>query len=311
MAGREFELIYRHLGIFGAGPQVRLGVGDDGAVVALPPNSELVVSSDSVVEGTHFPDLTLPEYVATRAVAAAASDLAAMAADPLAMTLALTLPEPDELWLHSFSQGLERCVQSLSLPLVGGDLTRGPLAVTVTVMGSVPTGSALKRSGAKPGDRLCVTHTLGDAAAGLALIMGKLQPTNDIPFEDEEFLEGRFYQPTARLEWVTWLREHAHSAIDISDGLLVDVEHMADASGCACTIDSSALPLSPALTRLGRELCLDWALAGGDDYELAVAVPPGVMLPPGLSHVGEFYEGSGVQCDVSPTARKGYDHFGA
>jgi thiamine-monophosphate kinase len=141
--------------------------------------------------------------------------------------------------------------------------------------------------------------------------MGKLQPTNDIPFEDEEFLEGRFYQPTARLEWVTWLREHAHSAIDISDGLLVDVEHMADASGCACTIDSSALPLSPALTRLGRELCLDWALAGGDDYELAVAVPPGVMLPPGLSHVGEFYEGSGVQCDVSPTKRMGYDHFGA
>ncbi len=310
MAGREFEFIHRHLGIFGAGSQVRLGVGDDGAVLALPPNSELVVSSDTIVEGTHFPKLTLPEYVATRAVGAAASDLAAMAADPLAMTLALTLPEPDELWLHSFSQGLGRCVQSLSLPLVGGDLTRGPLSVTVTVMGSVPTGCALQRAGAKPGDRLCVTHTLGDAAAGLALIMGELQGETEIPLEDEAFLEARFYQPTARLEWVPWLRQHAHSAIDISDGLLVDVAHMAEASGCACTIDSSALPLSPAVARLALESRLDYALAGGDDYELAVAVPSGVALPVGLIQVGEFHEGSGVQCDYSPTKIAGFDHFG-
>ncbi|MDG2138544.1 MAG: thiamine-phosphate kinase [Luminiphilus sp.] len=311
MAGREFDLIYRHLGLFGAGSQVRLGVGDDGAVLALPPNSELVVSSDSLVEGTHFPELTLPEYVATRAIAAAASDLAAMAADPLAMTLALTLPDPDELWLHSFSQGLERCVQALALPLVGGDLTRGPLSVTVTVMGSVPTGGALRRSGAKPGDRLCVTNTLGDAAAGLALIMGQLPSEPEIALEDEEFLEARFYQPTARLEWVPWLREHARSAIDISDGLLVDTEHMADASGCACSIDSSSLPMSSALSGFDQTLKLDWALAGGDDYELAVAVPPGVPLPSGLIQVGEFHEGSGVQCDYRPVARKGFDHFGA
>ncbi|MDG1066212.1 MAG: thiamine-phosphate kinase [Luminiphilus sp.] len=311
MAGREFELIYRHLGLFGAGSQVSLGVGDDGAVLTLPPNSELVVSSDSLVEGTHFPELTLPEYVATRAIAAAASDLAAMAADPLAMTLALTLPEPDELWLHSFSQGVERCVEALALPLVGGDLTRGPLSVTVTVMGSVPTGCAMKRSGAEPGDRLCVTHTLGDAAAGLALIMGQLPRDIEVPLEDEEFLEARFYQPTARMEWVPWLREHAHAAIDISDGLLADTEHIADASGCACTIDSTALPLSPALSRFDQALKVDWALAGGDDYELAVAVPPGVVLPPELRQVGEFHEGSGVQCDYRPNARKGFDHFGA
>jgi len=311
MASGEFDLIYRHLGIFGAGSQVRLGVGDDAAVLALPANSELVVSSDSVVEGTHFPEFTLPEHVATRAVAAAASDLAAMAAEPLAMTLALTLPEPDELWLHSFSQGLGRCVEALSLPLVGGDLTRGPLSVTVTVMGSVPTGRALVRSGAKPGDWLCVTHTLGDAAAGLALIMGQLQSDYEVAAEDEEFLETRFYQPTARLEWVSWLREHARSAIDISDGLLVDVAHMADASGCACIIDSGALPLSPALSRLDANLRLDLALAGGDDYELAVAVPPKTELPPGLVQVGEFHEGSGVQCDYIPAKRVGFDHFGA
>jgi thiamine-monophosphate kinase len=311
MAGREFELIYRHLGIFGAGPQVRLGVGDDAAVLALPANSELVVSSDSVVEGTHFPEFTLPEHVATRAIAAAASDLAAMAADPLAMTLALTLPDPDELWLHSFSQGLGRCVEALSLPLVGGDLTCGPLSLTVTVMGSVPNGGALTRSGARPGDWLCVTHTLGDAAAGLALILGQLQGDDEIALEDEEFLESRFYRPTARLEWVSWLREHARSAIDISDGLLADVAHMANASGCACVIDSKAIPLSPALSRFNHKQCLDWALAGGDDYELAVAVPPDTVLPPGLIQVGEFHEGSGVQCDYIPVERVGFDHFGA
>ena len=136
--GREFQLIQRYLSLYGAGPQVTLGVGDDAAVLNLPPDTELVVSTDALVEGTHFPELTLPEHIATRAIGTATSDLAAMAAEPLAMTIALTLPSADELWLHSFSQGLAKAVQQFSLPLVGGDLTRGPLSVTVTVNGTVP-----------------------------------------------------------------------------------------------------------------------------------------------------------------------------
>ena len=308
--GREFQLIQRYLALFGAAPQVTLGVGDDAAVLAVPADSEVVVSTDTLLEGVHFPESTLPEYVATRAVAAAASDLAAMAAQPLGMTLALTLPAADELWLHSFSEGLARVVRQLSLPLVGGDLTRGPLSVTVTVMGTVPVGCALRRSGARPGDRLCVTHTLGDAAAGLALVTGELGPENQLTPDQELFLEDRFYQPTPRLDWAVWLRDNAHAAIDISDGLLVDVGHLSDASGVSCRIDSTRLPLSSALRTFEKEQRLAWALGGGDDYELAIAVPPSVPLPAQLTEVGEFGAGTGVQCDVTPPGVAGYDHFG-
>ena len=308
--GREFQLIQRHLALFGAAPQVRVGVGDDGAVLALPPDTELVVSTDTLVEGTHFPELTLPEYVATRAVAAAASDLAAMAAEPLAMTLALTLPAADDLWLHSFSEGLARVVKQIALPLVGGDLTRGPLSVTVTVIGTVPHGRALCRTGARPGDRLCVTHTLGDAAAGLAVVSGHLKSLEALTPDEALFLEDRFYQPTARLDWVGWLRDNAHAAIDISDGLLADAGHLSSASGVGCRIDSGRLPLSSALASVEKTQRLTWALAGGDDYELAVAVPPAVDLPENLTQVGEFVSGAGVACDYIPDGLTGYDHFG-
>ena len=309
--GREFQLIQRYLSLYGAGPQVTLGVGDDAAVVNLPPNTELVVSTDTLVEGTHFPELTLPEHIATRAIGTAASDLAAMAAEPLAMTIALTLPSADELWLHSFSQGLASAVQQFSLPLVGGDLTRGPVSVTVTVNGTVPAGRALGRGGARPGDRLCVTHTLGDAAAGLALVSGLWDPDHTLTSDQEQFLEDRFYQPTPRLDWAGWLRDNATAAIDISDGLLADVGHLARASGLGCRLDSSCLPFSAPLATVNRQQRLDWALAGGDDYELAVAVPVGVELPAHLTPVGEFVTGDGVECDYMPGGQSGYDHFGA
>ena len=310
MSAGEFQLIQRYLSAFGSAPQVRLGVGDDAAILTVPAGHELLVSTDTIVTGVHFPENTFPEHIASRAVATAASDLAAMAGEPLAMTLALTLPDSDELWLHSFSQGLARAVTRCQLPLVGGDLTRGPLSVTVTVHGAVPRDQAVRRTGAKPGDRLCVTHTLGNAAAGLALVEGRLAHADRLTEDHELFLERCFYEPSPRLEEAQWLRQWAHAAIDISDGLLADADHLAAASGLGCLVDAHLLPLAPALQRLPPDVAIPLALQGGDDYELAIAVPADIELPGHLTCVGWFESGEGLRCDYPSLIGSGYDHFG-
>lgn len=311
MARAEFDLIFRYLAGFGAGPGVSLGVGDDAAALAIPPGHELLVSTDTQVEGVHFPPDSLPESLAYRAVATAASDLAAMAADPLAMTLALTLPEADELWLHSFSMGLGDVVRDIGLPLVGGDLTRGPLSLSVTVLGTAPAGRYLTRAGARPGDRLCVTGTLGDAACALALLEGRCQGADLLDPDEQEWLEARFFRPSARLVLASWLREYATACIDVSDGLLADTGHLAAASGVACRIASEQLPLSRALSRLPRKQVETWALTGGDDYELVFSVPPGPPLPEGTRVIGEVVAGEGVSCDGVDFQGGGYEHFSA
>jgi len=346
VAVSEFDLIYRYLAAYGAGDHVLLGVGDDAAVLAVPPGCQLLVSTDTQVEGRHFLGETLPEHIAYRAVAAAASDLAAMAATPCAMTLALTLPDSDELWLHSFSQGLARSVKDLGLPLVGGDLTRGPLTVTVTVMGFAPNGEWLPRSGAQAGDLLCVSGTVGDAAAGLALLQGQLltgysmedarstmpnavdasiedstecssecstecDGLSVLTIEQGQYLEDRFFYPSPRFELVDWMRRHAHAAIDVSDGLLADAGHMAAASGLGCIIQAADVPLSPALRSLPRPQAFAWALTGGDDYELLIAVAPGTELPPMITPVGIFVPEPGIRCEGFDVERSGFDHFGS
>jgi len=311
VARAEFDLIVRYLAGFGAGPGVSLGVGDDAAALALPSGHELLVSTDTQVEGVHFPHHSLPESIAYRAVAAAASDLAAMAAEPLAMTLALTLPEADELWLHSFSMGLGDVVGDIGLPLVGGDLTRGPLSLSVTVMGTTPTGRYLTRAGARPGDRLCVTGTLGDAACALALLEGRCPGVDLLDGDQQEWLEGRFFRPTPRIAFASWLREHATACIDVSDGLLADTGHLAAASGVACRVVADRLPLSSALSRLPRKQAEGWALTGGDDYELVFTVPPGPSLPEGTQVIGEVVAGEGVSCDGADFQGGGYEHFSA
>ena len=305
MAADEFSLIARYFSAFGRGDAVQLGVGDDCAILSLRPGERLATSVDTAVEGVHFPDFNLPEDTAYRAVAAAASDLAAMGARPLGMTLALTLPEADELFLHSFSQGLGRAASDFALPLVGGDTTRGPLTITVQVLGALPAHQALLRGGARPGDELYVSGTLGDAAAGLALLRGEWQ-SDDI---SEAFLEGRFNRPTPRLLLGQQLLGLATAAIDISDGLLADAGHIAAASGVRLRIEPDRLPLSPALlSHPQREQALHWALSGGDDYELCFTLPPGIELPPGCSRIGEVLVGEGVVCPGAP-ALPGYRHF--
>lgn len=305
----EFDLIYRYLAHLGAGPHVTLGVGDDAAMLQLSPGCELVVSTDTALEGRHFPEATLPDFIGYRAVAAAVSDLAAMAAKPIAMTIALTIPEADELWMHGFASGVAEAVSNFDIPLVGGDLTRGALSVTVTVMGEIPVGRAVRRQGAQVGDQIAVTGTLGDAAAGLAIIGGVLAEYDDVDWALAEQLEQRFFKPSPRLEWSGWLATHASSAIDISDGLLSDLAHIARASGVLLLIDPQSVPMSAAIKALPGLNSLELALQGGDDYELAFTVPADVALPPGATRIGFVEPGAGVRCSGVDIKGRGYDHF--
>ena len=282
-----------------------MGIGDDAAALSLPDGYLLHVSTDTTVEGVHFLATLSSTDVAYRSVMAAASDLAAMGASPEALLLSLTLPEGDRVWLEGFSRGLADACRVIGAPLVGGDTTRGPLSLTVTVLGSTPADSYLTRSGALPGDRLCVSGTLGDAAAGLAVICGRLT----VDESAAEFLATRYTKPSVRLALGETLRGCATACIDISDGLLADASHVATASDVGLEIDSALLPLSEAMrSSVDPAQSLDWALAGGDDYELLFTLPSNTSLPDGCTEMGRVVAGSGISCDRTPE-RIGYDHF--
>ena len=231
-----------------------------------------------------------------------------MGASPLGMTLAISLPENDTLWLHGFSQGLAAASSDFDLPLIGGDTTRGLLSITVTVMGQCAIGQKLLRSGASAGELLCVSGTLGDSAFGLSMLQGKERGL-DIEFEDQEYLLSRFSRPTSRVRLGEDLVGQATSCIDVSDGLLADAAHIADASGCKLVIDSAKLPLSAALVAsIGRERALELAAAGGEDFELLFSLPESSPLPDGCTIIGVVEAGEGVVCDLA-IEREGYDHF--
>ena len=305
MSDSEFDLIQDFFAGLDQGASVRLGIGDDAAALSLPEGHLLHISTDTVVEGVHFLASLSPPDVAYRSVMAAASDLAAMGASPQALLLALTLPEADRVWLEDFSRGLAEVSREIGAPLVGGDTTRGPLSLTVTVLGSTPADRCLTRSGAHPGDRLCVSGTLGDAAAGLAVLNGELA----VDESAAAFLTTRYTRPSARLALGQALRNCATSCIDLSDGLLADAAHIASASGVGLEINSALLPLSKALrSSADLDQRLDWALAGGDDYELLFTLSDNMPLPDGCTEMGRVVVGSGISCDRTPE-RIGYDHF--
>ena len=302
----EFTLIYRYFSALGRGEAVELSVGDDCAILRLAADERLATSVDTMVEGVHFPGDSFPEDIGFRAVSAAVSDLAAMGARPIGMTLALTLPEADELWLHTFSQGIAAASSEYQLPLVGGDTTRGPLTITVQALGALPPGEALLRSNAGVGDRGYVSGTLGDAASALAILAGQWQPTP----EHTEYLLGRFNRPLARLDLGRELLGSATAAIDISDGLLADVGHIAAASGVKLSVDPQRLPLSPALlSHPSIETARAWALTGGDDYELCFCLPAAQEPPAGCTLIGAVENGSGVYCGGESVTLAGYQHF--
>ncbi|ADC72174.1 MULTISPECIES: thiamine-phosphate kinase [unclassified Thioalkalivibrio] len=316
----EFDLIRRYFAEpAGTSPDVRLGIGDDAALLGVQAGHELVVSVDTMVEGTHyFPDHP-PASLGHKALAANLSDLAAMGADPLGAVLSLTLPSVDHDWLAAFSRGFLALAEQASVPLVGGDTTRGPGAISVTVLGQVPAGQALRRAGARPGDRLVVSGALGGAAAGLAF--EKQRRAQGRPPDEESPDCARLFWPSARLALGRGLRNRARAVIDISDGLLADLGHLAAACGCGARVDWSQLPVDPLLEGQPEEMVRDCVLAGGEDYELLFALPPteplellSLSVRTSLTVIGEFTSGSdievvdahGARLDV---ARRGHDHF--
>lgn len=267
----EFALIRRFFSAQSENDSVLVGVGDDGAVIRPAPGRELVLAVDTLVEGVHFPVAMPAADVGFRAVAVNLSDLAAMAARPRWMTLALTLVDASEDWLQAFAAGLYAAAGQYDVSLVGGDTTRGTeRVISVQLVGDVEPGRAVCRHGASPGDRIYVSGTLGDAAAGLALLQA------DAPRSAaESALVSRFSRPSARVELGEALRRVASAAIDVSDGLAGDVAKLLAASGCGAHIDISRLPISAELDSVaGRDAAIRHALSGGDDYELCFTVPP-------------------------------------
>lgn len=270
----EFDLIERYFKRASGGPGVALGIGDDCALLQPTPGMQLAVSSDMLVEGRHFLSTVDPERLGHKALAVNLSDLAACGARPLGFTLALALPSADAVWLEGFSRGLLALADHWGCPLVGGDTTRGPLNLCITVFGEVPRGQALLRSGAQAGDDLYVSGTVGDARLALEVFRGALA----LPGEAFEQVRQRMEQPTPRVALGQALQGIATAAADISDGLLGDLGHILKASGVGATIDTTfainSIATSDHLKRTGALICTEYALAGGDDYELVFSASP-------------------------------------
>ncbi len=302
---------------------VVLGIGDDCALLQIPPHKQLAVSVDTLVADVHFPADANAEDIGERALRVNLSDLAAMGAEPLWFTLALTLPKNSEFcsedWLRLFSRGLFRVANEFNIALVGGDTTSGPLSITIQVMGAVASHDALRRDGASIGDFICVTNFIGDGAAALPVIQHKL-PVND---EQLEYFHNRFYRPTPRFIESTLLRGIASAALDISDGLVADLTHICAASDLGALLDVENLPLSPALIATNNiDQARRWALSGGDDYELCFTVSPekmpelAMLIAQGKLHatvIGEMVAGASVMCELNGEPflleQQGYQHF--
>jgi thiamine-monophosphate kinase len=301
---------------------VRLGIGDDAALLAVPPGQELAVAIDTLIEGVHFPVGTDAADIGWKALAVNLSDLAAMGATPAWALLALTLPNADVAFIDRFAAGFAQLAQPYRLALVGGDTTRGALTISVAVHGFVPPGKALTRAGAQVGDIVLVTGTLGDAAAGLQCVQRK-------PRRDDaqvRYLVERLNRPTPRVAAGLALRGRASACIDVSDGLLADLGHICASSHVGAEIDAALLPRSSALLdQFDETTARDFALSGGDDYELCFTVPAQQVaavqadlakLGCGATRIGRVVEGEGITVrdrdgHALASSRQGWDHFNA
>jgi thiamine-monophosphate kinase len=314
----EFELIRHYFAGSGASRRdVALGVGDDCALLVPPAGELLAVTTDTLVAGRHYPLTTAPFDIGWKSLAVNLSDLAAMGAQPRWFLLALTLESVDQAWLAEFAAGLRALADEHGIALVGGDTTRGPQAIGITAIGSVPPGAALRRDGARPGDVVCVTGTLGDAALALSLL---LADRHALP---AGALRTRLDRPQPRVAAGLALRGLAHAALDLSDGLAGDLVHILNASGVGAEIDLGCLPMSPEFAaRHVPEQRWALQLAGGDDYELCVCIPPDRLdearaalraldLP--LTPIGHISANPGLRCydHGRPVALDldGYRHF--
>jgi thiamine-monophosphate kinase len=321
----EFDLIRRFFTrSAAAAPRtgVSLGIGDDAAVLDVPAGCQLVAAVDTILEGRHFLPGSNPRSIGHRALAVNLSDMAAMGATPAWATLALSIPDVDTDWLQEFSAGLLDLADAHQVALVGGDTTRGPLTVSVHILGYLPRSSALLRSGAQAGDLIVVTGTLGDAAAGLQCLREPALNSGDA--NAVQALIARFEYPTPRVAMGIAARGIASAAMDLSDGLAGDLPKLAQASGLGAVVNVDKLPLSSALQAVAPPTqARDWALGGGEDYELLFTVAPpryvalhsaAQRLNLTLSIIGEMRAAAGESWLLDGTAfaprSSGFDHFG-
>ncbi len=314
MGAGEFDLIARIRARVATRADVVLGIGDDAALLAPPPGRQLVVTADTLNDGVHFPRGTSPADVGWKALAVNLSDLASMGAEPAWCTLSLSLPQSDPAWIEGFLDGFLDLAGQHGIALVGGDTTRGPLSIAVTAMGLVEPGRALRRDGARVGDEVWVTGTLGDAAGGLALLDREPVPA----------LRARLDRPTPRVAAGRALAGIATACVDVSDGLLADLGHVCARSHVAAHLDVDALPASAALREaFGEADRIALQASGGDDYELCFTAPAdagadidAVSAQLGLrfTRIGRIVAGEGVhpvdaKSQPWSSPRRGYDHF--
>jgi len=322
MALSEFDLIARYFSHAGTlREDVALGVGDDCALLRPPAGQLLALTTDTMVDGVHFPHATRPGDLGHKALAVNLSDLAAMGAEPAWVTLALTLPAAEPAWLEAFAGGFAALAREHGVALVGGDTTRGPLSVTVQAHGFVPPGQALTRGGARPGDLVYVTGTLGDAGLALLALQGEIR----LAGPDLAVVRERLDRPRPRVEAGLALRGIASACIDISDGLAADLGHILEASGAGATLYLERLPVSVTLAaRLAAAGGWSLPLSGGDDYELCFTVPAArqgeaerALAAAGCpaAWVGVIEAAPGLRCvtpegDRVDAGRGGWQHFG-
>ena len=268
MAQDEFAIIQQYFTDIGKpGDNTVLAIGDDAAVVEVPPGFQQAVSIDTLIEGTHFTLDTSPEDIAHKALAVNLSDLAAMAATPSWFLLSISLPEVDAQWMQRFASGLKRTAERFSIQLIGGDTCRGNLSISIQIAGLVPSGQYVSRAGASPGDLVLVSGQLGNAGLGLASRQGRVELPEALRLRCVQALD----RPQPRLELVDFLRNFASAAIDISDGLQGDLAHILEASHCGATIVRASLPVDPWIE---QQDLYHYALAAGDDYEICCTVRP-------------------------------------
>ena len=322
MAG-EFALIDKYFAR--PTPSAVLGPGDDCALVLPAPGKQLAVTTDMLVAGTHFLPETNPKNLGWKALAVNLSDLAAMGATPRWVTLAGALPAADEAWIAAFADGFFACAQEYGVDVIGGDTTKGPLNVCITAIGEVEPGQALRRDGAKIGDQIWVSGRPGLAALGLAHLQGKVK----LPEPWPRLCVGALEKPRPRIALGLALNSIASAAIDVSDGLLADLGHIAERSGCAAAVKLVQLPHLPKGESYDadlRRIALECQLAGGDDYELCFTAPGSqslaiakiaAQLELPLWNIGEMVAGEAGEVTVfDPDGKpvqfdhKGYDHFG-
>jgi len=318
----EFDIIDQYFKASRSRKDVAVGVGDDCAVLDVPVGKQLAITTDTLISGVHFFEHNTAEDIACKAVTVNLSDLASMGAEPAWMSLALTLPEVDHQWLEEFSDSFFQSIDKFGIQLIGGDTTKGALSITIQAIGFVEPGRSMLRANANPGDLIYVSGTLGDAALGLALMRGKLS----IVDENASYFINRLNRPAARLELGQAISEYSTCAIDISDGIFADLNHILDASLCGASIEIDKLPLSSHL----REYLADKKhqkeiiqLMSGDDYELCFTVnekhSPAIQaiseqygIP--LTSIGVINDGDSLDCidgkgDKVDISKTGFNHF--